>query len=49
MLLIVENNHDRNKIDLGLQKALCLQNLHIPTTCLDMYLHIWGSKINTHN
>ena len=26
--------------------ALCLQNLHIPT---DMYLHIWGSEIQTHN
>ena len=55
-----ENNHDRNEIDLDLQKhlrmllALCLQNLHIPTACLAYYLTciciiIWGSEIQTHN
>ena len=50
-----EDNHDRNEIDLNLQKHLLLFAYKLAHSycllgiLLDMYLHIWGSEIQAHH
>ena len=50
-----EGNHDRNETDLNLQNHLLLFAYKLAHSycllgiLLDMYLHIWGSEIQTHH